>query len=258
MSQIPLDVQDLFVITDFDRTLTKGTSASTWSVLATSSLLPEEYRIERTRLYECYRPIELDITMPKDIKMKLMQEWYQKHLDLFECYQLREEMLEKAIVKDQIMEFRPGVQEFLGYLYKNKIPVIIFSGGIGNVIELFLKKNHCYYDNIHIVSNWILFEQGSMIPNNTSIIHSLNKEMSYLPNALFDKENKHSFYLLLGDQIDDIKMVDEMKRPKTLRVGFLTDDTSYQADEYAKYYDILCDKDESFHALSRKIFRQSH
>ena len=51
-------------------------------------------------------------------------------------------------------------KEFLRKMNEMNIPVIIISAGIGNVIEEFLKLENDYYDNIKIISNFIVFENG--------------------------------------------------------------------------------------------------
>ncbi len=73
---------DVYVVADFDRTITKGNSQTSWSILAKSNLLPSSYVKERQELYEKYRPIELDETLESSIKSNLIKEWFQKHIEL--------------------------------------------------------------------------------------------------------------------------------------------------------------------------------
>ena len=41
----------LYVLTDFDRTITVGNSDSSWSILSKSDMVPKEYVVERQEFY---------------------------------------------------------------------------------------------------------------------------------------------------------------------------------------------------------------
>ena len=48
ISRINLAENDFYVVADFDRTLTEGSSDSTWGVFANANQVGEEYRQRRT------------------------------------------------------------------------------------------------------------------------------------------------------------------------------------------------------------------
>ena len=77
------DLSNLFVVADFDRTITNGSSKTSWSILSESSLVPKEYKKERQEFYNYYRPIEVDESLDYEYKTSQMKEWYQKHIGLF-------------------------------------------------------------------------------------------------------------------------------------------------------------------------------
>ena len=152
--KLPIDkLNDYYVVMDFDRTITNGSSKTSWSILAGSDLVPECYVEERDALYKKYRPIELDEEMDFEKRVSLVSEWFRLHIELFVKYKISEEVFEKAGSDLRIMEFREGAKEFLAYLSSKNVPVIIISAGIGNFIESFLKANGAYFDNIYISSN---------------------------------------------------------------------------------------------------------
>jgi hypothetical protein len=50
----------IYILTDFDRTITIGNSESSWSILSKSKLVPKQYVSDRQTYYEYYRPIEVN------------------------------------------------------------------------------------------------------------------------------------------------------------------------------------------------------
>lgn len=247
------NTDEVYVVADFDRTITKGNSKTSWSLLASTNLLPKEYIEERQALYDKYRPVEVDILLPFEYRLEQMNIWFKKHIELFVKYNLKESFIEEVANNISIMEFRDGAKEFLHYLYKNKIPLIIISAGIGNFIELFLKKEECYYANIHIVSNMIKYKDGIAVGIENNVIHSLNKNEVSLTDEIKEKLSKRNNIILLGDQIDDTRMVEESKREKTTRVSFLLE--SNQLSAYKENFDFVCTDNTSYDEIGNCLFK---
>lgn len=104
-----------------------------------------------------------------------MEEWYKSCMDLYEEYNLSVSKLEESVEKSRLV-FRKGAKEFLNNAIKKDIPVIILSAGIGNVIEMFLKKNDCLGKNFEIISNFLQFDDlGNIKPFDGELIHT-NKQ----------------------------------------------------------------------------------
>lgn len=243
----------IYVVTDFDRTLTIGESESSWGILSTGDFVSPEYIEDRNRLYKKYRPIEIDETMDWEKKNKYMIEWWNKHISLFIKYKLKEEVIKNAIKDVKIMRFRDGAIEMLKSFYKRNIPVIIISAGIGNFIELFLKLHGCYYDNIFIVANFIKFEDGIAVGIEDMIIHSLNKNEVSLPQNILDKVTKRKNIILMGDNSSDINMISEEKRKEALKIGFLEENVLENKSLYEKIYDVVCMDKTNFKELNKVI-----
>ena len=53
--------------------------------------------------------------------------------------------------------YRDGCDELLRELHDHKVPVLIFSAGIGDIIERVVKQQAHMYSNIKIVSNYMDF-----------------------------------------------------------------------------------------------------
>ena len=86
----------IHIVTDFDRTLTPGNSESSLGILSKSGLVTKEYMDERQKLYDYYRPIEIDEEMDYETKNRLMTEWWNKHIGLLIKYKMSEEIINKA------------------------------------------------------------------------------------------------------------------------------------------------------------------
>ena len=228
----------IYILTDFDRTLTKGSSKSSWQILSKDNFI-DEYEIERKALYDYYRPFEINEKIDETEKSKLMEEWWSKHISLLIKYKMGEKLINDALEKDDIMSFRDGAKEYLKTMYEYKIPIIIISAGIGNFIEKFLIKNNCYYDNIHIISNFIEFKDGVAVGIKGNFIHSLNKhEITLNKNvqqAIKDREN----IILLGDILSDIKMAND-KIKSIIKIGFLDENIEENLKYYRDEFDIVC------------------
>ncbi len=246
-------LNDCYVVSDFDRTLTVGNSKTSWALLSSTDFLPESYKREREAYYDYYRPIEIDTSLPFAYRLEKMNEWYRKHINLFVKYQLKEEFIKTSVSNHKTMAFREGAKEWLKFLYINHIPLIIISAGVGNFIEEFLQQEGCLYDNIYISSNMIKFENGLATGIENNVIHSLNKNEVSLPVDIKERLKDRKQVILLGDQYDDIRMVEEEKRSDTIRVGWLVEESNTSI--FQKAFDIILSNDETYNTLGKKLFK---
>lgn len=254
--QLPItDYENYYVVADFDRTITNGNSKTSWSILASSDLVPQCYVEERQALFDKYRPIELDESMDFNERSRLVSEWFFKHIQLFIKYQVSEEVFEKAGRDLQVMEFRKGARKFLDFLHKKGIPVIIISAGIGNFIESFLKANDAYFDNIYISSNRIIFKDGFPVGVGENIIHSLNKNEVSLPREIKDIISSRNKVILLGDQISDLKMIDESLHKDVLKIGFYSTRSEVTVSDFERNFNIVCLDDDNYNNLMDLLFK---
>lgn len=232
----------IHILTDFDYTITSQSSITSWEVLARSNLLPPQYMDERQKLYEFYRPLEIDETLPLEKRHQYMADWWTKHIALLIKYKVTEDIINEAVKNPKIMKFRPGAKKFLKICKEQNIPVIIISAGIGNFIEQFLINNNCNYDNIHIVSNFLEFENNIVTGMTKPIIHSLNKNEAALSNEISKIIAQRKNIILLGDNTQDIKMASPSARKNALKIGFLDEKIEENKKYYETTFDIVCTK----------------
>lgn len=96
------DKDNLHVITDFDRTLTKSyvnrnKSSSLISFIYNGHYLSSNYSKKANKLYDYYRPIEINPKISLEEKIKKMEEWWRKHSDL-----LIESGMNNEVIRDII------------------------------------------------------------------------------------------------------------------------------------------------------------
>ncbi len=239
---------NLYVVADFDKTLTRGDSESTWGILSKADNMGDDYKKRRKTLFEIYRPIEIDETIPFEVKSQKMDEWWKGHIGLFFEYGLKEEFIKNA-VKEKFLKYRDGSKEFLRKMNELNIPVIIISAGIGNIITEFLKEEEDFYPNIHIVSNTIEFDNGVIKGLKGQAIHSMNKDVVHGDEDVLEIVKDRSNILLFGDLVEDTKMVPIEKKEKTLRFGFLDHKIEENLKSYEEAYDVVIIDEGSFKSV---------
>lgn len=217
LRKIKLNKNNFYVAIDFDKTITAAKSCDSWD--ASGNILGEEFRKKSYELHKKYGPIELDYTISFEEKKNAMEEWYYESFKSYYTYGLTKEKLKESINNSNLI-FRSGAKEFLYNMYKNNIPVIILSAGIGNVIEQFLQKNNCYYNNMNIISNFISFDKdGNIEKHKGELIHTLNKTMDgHITEEFSEKIKDRAYRLLFGDVIEDKNMVPIEEEDRTISI----------------------------------------
>ncbi|KAH8849177.1 Cytosolic 5'-nucleotidase 3A [Schistosoma japonicum] len=217
----------LEIVTDFDRTLSKhrhknGELAPTcYSIFESDPELTETTKSMLVSQRAKYYPIEVDRNLTESEKVPYMLEWWGlAHDAIVECG-IHRSTLEKT-VKECHLELRDNVDVFFQLLSDYHIPVLVFSAGLGDVIELFLRFANVYHDNMP-----------------ASII---NNGLPKRPNIL-----------LLGDSTGDVHMADGAtvddptgQLGTVLRIGFLNDSVEENLEIYQSLYDIVLVNDATF------------
>jgi len=247
INKLKYNENELLIVADFDKTMTSGEGESTWGIMSKSGLVDEEYYKERMKLYEYYRPIEINYTMSYEERCKEMEEWWKKHISLYFKYQITEEQIKKAVAGSGL-EFRKGAKEFLIQMYEKNVPVIIISAGIGNIIEEFLKKEESYFDNIFVISNFMKFEdeKSPITSFSENIIHSLNKNTASIPEDIKEIMDAKKQILLFGDGLEDSLMVEEQKESITIKIAFLDKNIEDSLPAFQEKFDIILTDNASF------------
>jgi len=252
----------LHILSDFDRTLTRAfvdgeKTPSIISELRKGNYISEDYAKEATALADKYHPIEVNLTIPHEKRKKARYEWWSKHFELLIRSGLNKKYLEEIIEKGKI-KFRRGSPYFLDLLYEKDIPlVIISSAGLGgDSISIFLEKNRKMYNNINIISNVYEWDKnGDAIRVKKPIIHVMNKAETVLKDypLIFNKIKNRKNVILLGDNLEDIEMIEGFDYKDLIKIGFLNENVRENLEAYKKNYDIILTNDTSMDYVNKLL-----
>jgi 5'-nucleotidase len=238
----------IHVLADFDRTLTKcfvgdEKITSLISILRKENLLNDDYSKTVQVLFDQYHPIEINPNIPFNEKKSQMAKWWRLHNNELIKHKLNKKNIEQVINSGKV-QFRAGTLEFLDLLKQQNIPLIIMSSsGLGTyTISRFLEKKGKLYDNIHIISNTFEFDSaGNVIKFNEPVIHSLNKDETVVKDfpEIFEQIKDKKNVILLGDNLEDIGMIEGFDYDNLIKIGFLNENIEENLSEFQKNFDII-------------------
>jgi 5'-nucleotidase len=243
----------LHILADFDRTLTTafvgGKSVpSILSILRNENYLTPDYPQKAKDLYNKYHPIEIDPSFPREKKKSAMQKWWTTHFALLIKSGLNKKDL-NSVVNSERIRFRGGFFEFVDFLRLYNIPLVIMSssGLGGDVISMLLEKEKKLFENIHIISNSYEWDKnGKATAIKKPIIHSMNKDETAVQNfPVFDLIKKRKNVLLLGDNLEDVGMIEGFDYDNLIKIGFLNENIEENLEYYKRNYDVIILNDSS-------------
>ncbi|VDK56815.1 unnamed protein product [Anisakis simplex] len=163
----------------------------------------------------------------------------------------------ERFVEASKIELRDEADEMILDLSENDVPLIIFSAGIGNVIDIYLKKRLGKKPrNVHLISNMMDFDELGVVNGfREPLIHTFCKNGSVIGR-------KRSFYsdvalrtnvLLMGDSLGDLNMdVGVEGETVALKIGFLNFNVDSLLENFLNGYDIVLIDDQSMN-VARNI-----
>lgn len=251
-------VNNMHVLADFDRTLTKAfydgqMRPSLISVLRSEWYLSEEYVKEAYELHRYYYPIEIDPNIPLEKKKEEMTAWWNKHLELLVKSWLHRKDIEK-IIDSWFVTFRPWIIKFLKFLKDNKIPLVIISANWlwTDSIKMFFEKNSIMWDNVDIISNSFIWdENGNAVWYDKRVIHTFNKDETVLHEypEIFETIRNRTNVILLWDSTWDPAMIEWFEYENLLKFWFLNDKIDESMEEYKRLYDVVMTHDDDWEFL---------
>ena len=254
----------LQVVSDFDRTISlhsyNGQPCPTSNaVLEMSRFVNPEIREKFQKLRDYYLPIEHNTSLSKSEKLPYMIEWWEKSLALTVETQLERNSLTE-IVSHSVKKLKDGCKWFFYTLERYDVPLLIFSAGLGDIIQEWVIHECGSFKNMKIVSNFMKFDEKSnkICGFQGSIIHIFNKNEGVLLCTEYEKLIKNRpNVILLGDSLGDVDMAAGFPSLNNiLKIGFLNDKENELLPKYMDAFDIVTIKDDTFNvpnAILRSI-----
>ncbi len=242
-------IKELHFISDFDMTLTKAylntpdegpavRAPTSHAIFNSSSITPSNVKAETQKLFEQFYPIEISSSISRSEKIPHMIEWWQKSHDLILNMKLTPDNLNQMIT-DTPLTFREGVSQFLGLCDTNDIPVLVFSAGLGDIIQRVLKSQNLLKSNVHLVSNFMSFSEGVATSFSYPLIHVFNKNEASLTPTYKDLVMHRKNCILIGDSLGDLEMATGVKHQKVLTFGFLNHKKEELLERYMEAFDVV-------------------
>ncbi|ORX55768.1 HAD-superfamily hydrolase, partial [Hesseltinella vesiculosa] len=119
-------------------------NSSSHGVPARYDKLGTEFKKETARLYNTYYPIEIDKSMAFEDKVPHMIKWWQQAHEILLAQNLTRQDIVSMVGQVNI-ELRPGLDKVLARCCDTQVPFLVFSAGIGNIIEEILKRQSLLY-----------------------------------------------------------------------------------------------------------------
>ncbi|CAO3610363.1 unnamed protein product [Cunninghamella blakesleeana] len=247
--------KNLHFICDFDMTISRHwvrnkvtdaleRNASSHGIPARYDKLSPEFKKETARLYNTYYPVEIDRSLTFEEKVPSMIQWWTKaHENMVKQNLTRQDIVN--MVEQVSIELRSGVDKVFEKCRDLDVPFLVFSAGIGNIIEQILKNRQLYFDNMHIVSNMMKFnDQDVCVGFNDPLIHVFNKsEFQLETTPYYSLIEDRTNVILVGDSLGDLQMSQGVKHDLCLNIGFLNHDIEQLEPRYLQAFDIVIEGD---------------
>jgi 5'-nucleotidase len=256
-------VEKFYVVSDFDKTLTTASINGKRvlpliAVLRNGNYLTADYVKKARALFDKYYLIEIDPSFPLEEKKKVMHELRTTHFKLMIKSGLKRKDIED-VVKSGENQLREGIPEFVSILNGDEIPLIILSAnGLGEyAIKMFLEEENALLNNVHIISNsyeWDSKGNASAVAIKEPIVHPTNKDLVAIRELpVFEKIKNRGNVLLLGDNLSDSKVVDNIEFDNLIKIGFLNDNVGSNLEEYKENYDVILLGDPSMDYVNQLV-----
>uniref|UniRef100_A0A183UXG0 5'-nucleotidase n=1 Tax=Toxocara canis TaxID=6265 RepID=A0A183UXG0_TOXCA len=256
-------IDKLIVISDFDYTLSRFHDSSgmkCWTTHgvfdAASASVSSDLGQKVALLKAKYLPIEFDPHMSVAEKTPHMENWWKAAHEVIVEAKFTRKAIENFVEASKI-ELRDEAEAMISDLCEQHVPFIIFSAGIGNVIDIYMRRKFGKMpENVHIISNMMDFSDTGVVTGfREPLIHTFCKNSSVIrrKRSFFSEATARTNVLLMGDSLGDLNMdVGIAGEIVALKIGFLNFNVDSLLDSFLDGYDIVLIDDQSMH-VARNI-----
>lgn len=128
------------------------------------------------------------------------------------------------LAKNYGPHLRNRTRELFKDLEVADIPILVFSAGIGDVVEAMLKSQNAMTSNVKVIANFLKFDNSKISGFQGSGVHTFNKNLrideggdSFVSDWRF-----RTNVIVMGDNLGDASMADGFENAENvLKIGFL-------------------------------------
>jgi len=238
-----------WVIADFDGTISLDDGKSweervfhhSWSVLEYA--LWDDFKKIYRYLFSIFHKLEADPTLTPEKRKKILKGWWNAIFNKMKKY-LREHHLDDTLIAE--LHLRKGMAELIRWFAGSGIPVLIFSAGVANIIEMVIERDIIRGDvwlrsQIFVIANRLVFENGIFTRIEGQTVTSLNKHPAVhtFPSEIADRTH----VILLWDSLHDAQMAGDHPPENLLTVLFLNQWKHAQRERFLGASDIVVQSD---------------
>lgn len=237
----------LQVLADFDYTCSHlyyngQRMSSSFGALEKFTGLSDNFRAQTTKLRDHYYPLEVDPTIEKEEKIRLMTEWFTESSQCIIKEGITMATVRKAASTCTIQP-RAEFGTLVRRVNQDGVPLLIFSAGIGQIISEVLSNYNIPTDRLKIISNEIEFGPDERATQfKPPLITTGNKSKVAMTHVeYFNSCRPRTNALLLGDNIEDIQMSAcvDAQCDNILTIGYLNDRVDDRRELYMKCFDVV-------------------
>lgn len=223
-------------------------SSNLADIVESHSSIPDDIRDEFVKMQSRYRGVELDSSLSIEEKIPHMIDWAENGEDLFVKAKVNKNDLPQMVEESHVF-LRDGFNELVKKMHNSQVPLLIFSAGIGDVLEEVLLQCSEITPGMKFVANYMAFDNSDCVVGfESEFIHTFNKNGDFVTSDQEWVENtlNRGNVILLGDMIGDVTMADGVSDPKTsLKIGFLNCNYQELLDVYLDKFDIVLENDQT-------------
>ena len=113
--------------------------------------------------------------------------------------------------------------------------------------------NNCFNDNIFVFANMMHFKDDIIVKNPDAVIHSMSKNKVILDKKFMDKIKDKKYAIIIGDQVTDLLMANNLPKKEEISFGFLESNVEENKEEFNNKFDVVLTDNESFNSISELI-----
>lgn len=249
------------VFSDFDFTISRlwldDASKGPSSHGVVERALPTEFAVKCKNIFNTYYPEEINPNLSIEEKTPKMIEWWTAtHSTLVASSFVSKDTLGDICGHSGIV-VRDGFDAFAKALVDDKVPLLVFSAGIADVLEGVLDALGLAHPNQTVIGNRMQFDsKGRLIGFQEPLIHVFNKNDALKQHLdYFESQKSRANAILMGDSLGDLRMVEGVDSvTNCLTIGFLNTKVEEMMETYMDSYDIVLVDDRTMD-LANKILR---